>query len=75
MAVVPALIDDILAGKAVDLALRGVTGAWRAFPDEPDSLGRLLVLRHAVEPQERHAGLRARLRGGRGDALGRIDDP
>jgi tetratricopeptide (TPR) repeat protein len=45
--VVPALIDDILAGKAVELALRGVAGAWRAFRDEPDSLGRLLVLLHA----------------------------
>ncbi len=44
----PALIDDVLAGKkALDVALWGVRGARRAFAAQQDSLGRLFVLLHA----------------------------
>jgi tetratricopeptide (TPR) repeat protein len=42
----PIAIDELLAGKAVDLVLKGVRGAVRAF-GEQDSVGRLLVLLHA----------------------------
>jgi hypothetical protein len=41
------VIDQILAGKAIDLALKGVGGALRAFNGQGDSLGRLLVVLHA----------------------------
>jgi hypothetical protein len=41
------IIDQILAGKAVELALKGVGGGWKAFTSQPDSFGRLLVLLHA----------------------------
>ncbi len=43
----PIVIDEILAGKAIDAALKNIGGAWRAFSGERDSLGRLLVLLHA----------------------------
>lgn len=43
----PTIIEEIAAGKAVDLALKAVRGAWRAFAGQSDSLGRLLVLLHA----------------------------
>jgi tetratricopeptide (TPR) repeat protein len=41
------VIDQLLAGKGVDLAFKGVRGGLRAFRAQPDSLGRLLVLLHA----------------------------
>jgi hypothetical protein len=40
---VPIVIEQILAGKAIDLALKGVGGAPRAFKGQRDPLGRLLV--------------------------------
>jgi hypothetical protein len=53
--VVPFVIDDILAGKAVDVALDGVRRGWRKFKDQ-DSLGRLLVLLHADFGRETSLG-------------------
>ena len=48
-------IDDLLAGKAVDVALKGIRGAYRAF-GEQDAIGRLLVLLHADFGKEAELG-------------------
>jgi len=44
---VPAVIDDIVLGKkALDVALKGAR-LYKWFAQQPDSLGRLLVLLYA----------------------------
>jgi hypothetical protein len=41
------VIDDILAGKAIDIVLGRVRDGYKEFRGQPDALGRLLVLLHA----------------------------
>jgi len=59
-----AVVEEIVAGKAIELALDGVRGAWRAFTRQPDALGRLLVVLHADFGKESRLG-RARVGGHR----------
>jgi hypothetical protein len=53
---VTVVIERLMAGIAIDLAFKGVRGGVRAFREQPDSLGRLLVLLHAEFGEETDLG-------------------